>query len=284
MERQRLLMLKGLPASGKTTHAKELEEQGWFRANKDDIRTEYFPEWTFKDEKDVIVIQSMMIVNALDVGLSVVVDDTNFHPKHEERLTLIARNRDVELETLFIDTHPEECIRRNSKRQKSVPIGAITSMYDKYIAPLREEKVEYDDSLKEAIIVDMDGTLANIGDRSPYDSSRADIDTVNDSVASVLSMAYGHGYEVIILTGRHGEDLPVTEKWLEENNINYDQILIRAEGDTRKDYIVKRELYDNNIRGKYNVKFVMDDRPQVCREWRRIGLPVLQVGDPHNEF
>lgn len=277
-------MLKGLPASGKTTHAEELELQGWCRVNKDDIRTEFFPNWKFKDEKDVIAIQDELIRASLSDLNDVVVDDTNFHPKHEQRLRTLATEHNAELEILFIDTHPEECIRRNRKRQKSVPIEAIVTMYDKYIAPLREKKAEYEEGLEEAIIVDMDGTLANIGDRSPYDSSRADIDTVNDSVASVLSMAYGHGYKVIILTGRHGEDIEVTEKWLEGNGINYDLLFTRAEKDERKDYIVKRELFDNHIRGKYNIKFVMDDRPQVCREWRRMGLPVLQVGDPHNEF
>src|SRR5207245_9019847 len=34
----KLLLLKGLPASGKSTYAKELVLKGWKRVNKDDLR------------------------------------------------------------------------------------------------------------------------------------------------------------------------------------------------------------------------------------------------------
>lgn len=285
MKRQKLLMLKGLPASGKTTYAKELEATGeWVRANKDDIRKAFFPDWTHKDEKDVLEIEDADIIAELRDGNNVVVDDTNFAPKHQVRLEKIAKELDADFEVLFIDTHVEECIKRNRKRPNAVPMEAILSMYRKYIAPLREEKIEYNDKLEEAIIVDVDGTLAHIVDRGPYDASRALTDICSDSVSNIVNMAYGHGYKVIILTGRHSGHLDVTKEWLAQEGVNYDEIYCRDEEDKRADYIVKRELFDNHIRDKYNVKYVIDDRPSVCREWRRLGLPVLQVGDPHHEF
>lgn len=284
---KKLLMLKGLPASGKTTYAKELEQQGWTRVNKDDIRRIFFPNYTFKNEKDVVYLEDAEIIGELREGNSVVVDDTNFNPKHQARLEHIAKEEGAEFEVLFIDTPLEECIKRNKKRPNSVPMEVILNMYRQHIAPLRDEKQEYDDKLDEAIVVDVDGTLAHIDSsnpRSPYDGSRAMEDLLDDAVSVITSMCYQHGYRVIVLTGRNQEHLEVTKEWLEANGVEYDEIHAREEGDTRPDYVFKKETFDKHIRGKYNVKFVIDDRPQVCRMWRSLGLKTLQVGDPHHEF
>lgn len=283
----KLLMLKGLAASGKTTYAMELVDDGWVRANKDDIRNKYFPEWTRKDEKEVLRMEDDIIIDALRLGKNVVVDDTNLVPKHQTRLEKIAQKEGAEFEVLFIDTPFEECIRRNKKRANSVPMEVILNMYRWHIAPLKENKIEYDDNLDEAIVVDVDGTLAHIdGDnpRSPYDASRAMEDTLDDSVSLIVSLMYQHGYHVVVLTGRHSGHLSVTKEWLAENGVDYDEIHCRDEEDKRPDYIVKHELYENHVKGKYNVKFVMDDRPQVARMWRAEGLKVFQVGDPHDDF
>lgn len=278
----KLLMLKGLPASGKSTHAKELQAQGWVRANKDDIRAERFPHYEFKDEKTVLMIEDEYIIEGLKSGRNVVVDDTNFN--QQERLQKIAKDNDAEFEVLFIDTPVEICVRRNRKRAKSVPLEAILGMYNKYIAPYRDYPPVYDDSLEETIIVDLDGTLAHATDRNPYDDVDVSGDKLDDAVSSVMEMAYGHGYKVVILTGRHEENIISTREWLKANAVNYDFLFCRKEGDDRPDFEIKGELYQEHIAGKYNVKFVMDDRPAVCRTWRRLGLKVLQVGDPHHEF
>ena len=282
---KKLLMLKGLPASGKSTYAKELEATGkWARVNKDDIRKEFFPDYTFKNEKEVVYMEDAEIIAELREGNNVVVDNTHFNPKHQVRLEKIAKDEGAEFELLFIDTPFEECIKRNKKRPNSVPLEVIMNMYRQYIAPLREKAIEYNDNLEEAIVVDVDGTLAHICDRNPYDASLAMGDSLDDAVGNIVNMAYGHGYKVIVLTGRHSGHLQVTTEWLEEKGVNYDEIFCRDEGDDRPDYIVKRELFEANIRDKYNVKYVIDDRPSVCRMWRSIGLKVLQVGDPHYEF
>lgn len=282
---KKLLMLKGLPASGKSTYAKELEATGkWARVNKDDIRKEFFPDYTFKNEKEVVYMEDSEIIAELREGNNVVVDNTHFNPKHQVRLEKIAKDEGAEFELLFIDTPLEVCIKRNRKRPNSVPMEVILDMHRKYIAPLREKAIEYNENLEEAIIVDVDGTLAHITDRNPYDASRALDDTLDDAVGVLVPMVYRHGYKVIVLTGRHSGHLGVTKEWLAQNGIEYDEIYCREEGDDRPDWEVKREIFDNSIRGRFNIKFVIDDRPSVCRMWRSIGLKTLQVGDPHHEF
>jgi hypothetical protein len=52
---------------------------------------------------------------------------------------------------------------------------------------------------------------------------------------------------------------------------------MRSAGDMRKDSIVKEEIYRQEILGRYNVWFVLDDRNQVVDMWRLLGLRCLQV-------
>jgi hypothetical protein len=52
---------------------------------------------------------------------------------------------------------------------------------------------------------------------------------------------------------------------------------MRKSGDLRKDSIVKQEIYEQFILNQYNTAFVLDDRDQVVRVWRDLGLTCLQV-------
>ena len=293
-KRPKLLMLKGLPASGKSTHARTLVDQGYVRVNKDDLRAMmHNSKFSRGNEKEILNARDLIIMRNLQDRISVVVDDTNFESKHQETLQKIAEQYDADFEVLFIDTPLEECIKRNEQRANKVPISVITKMHNRHIAALRyKEPVKYDDNLEECIIVDVDGTLAHLAAgpngtvRDIYDASRAHEDRVDDAVSSVVAMAYQNGYKVIILTGRGRDEghLEVTKTWLDENGISYDEIYSRAVGDERPDTEVKEELYNQHIKGRYNVKFVIDDRPSVCRMWRSIGLFTFQVGDVHHEF
>lgn len=70
-----------------------------------------------------------------------------------------------------------------------------------------------------------------------------------------------------------------TMAWLDENGVPGKVLHMRKNGDDRADYIVKKEIYEANIKGKYNVIFVLDDRDQVVRMWREEGLKCLQVAE-----
>ena len=54
---------------------------------------------------------------------------------------------------------------------------------------------------------------------------------------------------------------------------------MRKTGDNRKDCVVKREIFDAEIKDKYYIKFILDDRNQVVDMWRKMGLTCLQVAD-----
>lgn len=293
-----VMMLQGLPASGKTTHARELVEMGnWVRVNKDDLRAMMDSgKHSHANEKRVLRIRNAIIVDALANGKNVVVDDTNFAPFHTETLKILAKQHGAKFHIRFFDTDMDECIRRNAQRgDLSVPTHVIVEMYNQYLKPLKtaengsEEEIEGEEAteLPECIIVDVDGTLAHIDSDNPrnvYDASRAMEDILDDAVSSVVGMAYDHGYQIVIFTGRTRAHQEVTEKWLQANGVNYDEIHTRKDNDKRCDTIVKREMYEAFVKDKYKVKYVIDDRPKVVRMWQSLGLKTFIVGNPWIEF
>jgi hypothetical protein len=47
----------------------------------------------------------------------------------------------------------------------------------------------------------------------------------------------------------------------------------------RKDVLTKQKIYEQYIKGKYNILFIFDDRNQVVSFWHLQGLTCLQVAE-----
>jgi predicted kinase len=269
---------KGLPASGKSTWARaEVENRpgNVKRVNKDDLRAMLdLSRWSKANEKFVEKLRDFIIVSALTEGLDVIIDDTNLHPRHEARIReLVAEAAPgTQVRVKFFDIELEEAIKRDLKRPVSVGERVIREMWNNFLAP-KEEPITHDASLANAVVVDLDGTLALMVARGPFDAAKCETDVVNEVVRGIIA----HHPNVLLMSGRSSEFRPHTERWLLANNIAYTELHMRAEGDVRKDSIVKRELFDAHVRGKWNVSFVLDDRQQVVDMWRSLGLVCLQV-------
>jgi hypothetical protein len=133
-----------------------------------------------------------------------------------------------------------------------------------------------------AIIVDLDGTLALIGNRSPYDADECGLDVVNEAVRTVMGWAQTAGYAIVLVSGRglKASHRTRTEQWLTWNGIHWDELHMRRPGDQRPDDVVKAEIYRDRIEDNHTVLFVLDDRAAVVRMWReQFGLTVFQVAD-----
>jgi predicted kinase len=278
-----LTLTKGLPASGKTTWAKgKVAEAGkggkLTRVNRDDLREMLFSsQFSKANEKAVTEARDTLIIQALRKGWSVIVDETGLNPRVEDMMRALASAYSVEVVIKDFTYVPlAECLERNAKRANSVPESVIRRMYERYLKP---EAPTYDKSLPWALIVDIDGTLAHMNGRSPYDWARVGEDELDHDVADFVGV-YGQVKKVIVMSGRDGSCRSETERWLDFHGIPFDGLYMRPEGDQRKDSVVKRELFEQHILGKYYPALVLDDRNQVVDMWRNeLGLKVWQVAD-----
>lgn len=297
-----LYVLYGCPRSGKSTWAKEMRDKNpnkIVRVNKDDLRAMlHAPGHNNGQEKLTVSIRDKIIEKSLKDGKDVIVDDTNFPfgGQHYKRCCEIAQLvGDVTVIEKFFDANLPDLLRRNKESLdgKPVPEDVIYNMFNKhvkgkqytfntvYFQPL--EKVKYNSDLPDCVIFDVDGTLAHMQGRSAYDWKRVGEDSVDFNIRKIfdylkVSQFDGQGpSEMIIFTGRDGSCLSETITWLTDNKIFYDKIFIRPEGNMEKDFVIKKRMYDENIKGKYNVIAVFDDRQQVVDMWRSMGITVCQV-------
>jgi hypothetical protein len=143
----------------------------------------------------------------------------------------------------------------------------------------------------DAIICDLDGTLADIThrrhhiDKRPrdWDAFHAGIplDKPNVNVGIALTAFMNLDYEIIFVTGRFQKWREETEEWLHKHfpHIAPTFLFMRDDEDFRKDDVVKREIYENEIKPNFDVKLVLDDRDHVVKAWRELGLECWQVAD-----
>ena len=59
---------------------------------------------------------------------------------------------------------------------------------------------------------------------------------------------------------------------------------MRKDEDLTKDSKIKQAMYEDNLKWKYNVEFVIDDRPQVVDMRRSLGLFVFDVNQTWEKF
>lgn len=129
---------------------------------------------------------------------------------------------------------------------------------------------------KPCVICDIDGTIAEMGDRGPFHWHKVGLDKPIPVIINLLHIL-APLYEIILISGRSDESMVQTLKWLKEHDVPYNSIYMRKAKDFRKDAEVKREIYEEQIEPKYNVEFVLEDRNQAVEMWRGIGLTCLQV-------
>lgn len=298
---QTLWILRGLPASGKSTFAKNIVtlNENWVNLERDQIRDQLFNSRELIPARENIVtsVQFAMAKAAVAAGQNIIVSDLNLRAQYVRKWAKFAAENGMDWDVSKFDAiSVDECVRRDARRTGSAHLGekVIRDIAKKFLAKGKISDVDvsaelnntldvepYDNpkNLPSAVIVDIDGTLTQMADRSPYDWMRVGEDTPVDAVIDAVGSAYQSGHEIIVMSGRDGSCRDITHEWLVTGleKVNDFQLHMRAEGDNRKDDLVKYELFNENIRGKYHVKYILDDRTQVISMWRKLGLNAFQV-------
>lgn len=288
-----LVIIRGVPGSGKTTVAWSYENTHVI-VSRDDIRKSMFGQYHGGkiDENVVTDVENAMIESALRAGRDTTIDATNLSNKFLRTKLSLASRYGANVKWHDISVGTEEAVTRDASRQKKVGRNVIEGFFKRYkinketgqLPQPPEAMPEFqhyvcDLTKPGAFIVDTDGTVANHeGVRSPYDTSRYHLDALNEHVGEVV-LSLSAGADIIALSGRDEAYRDVTEKWWADKGLTFDKFFFRPEGDKRMDAIVKYELFKEHIEPHYNVLGAFDDRPQVIRMWRTIGVPVFDVGN-----
>lgn len=282
-------MTKGLPGSGKSTWADDFikgEDPGKVaRVNKDSLR-EMLHLSRFggkKTEKWIVAARDVMLEVFMEGGVRYVIsDDTNFGKEHEATFRALCEKYGYHFTKVdFTNIPVEECIKRDLMRNRSVGEQVIRTMYKRHVKPVEQYRPNppaHIPGAPSAVMVDIDGTVALSLHRNPYDPSLYHTDEPYQAVIKLVEQLWEMGERIIFCSGRDAAYYEETYKWIMGHMaIEIEALVMRKAGDRRNDAIIKEELYREHIEGKYNVRFVLDDRNRVVNKWREIGLPTFQV-------
>ena len=153
MNRPSLILLCGIPGSGKTTYAEKYikERHNTVHLSSDKIRAELWGnEATQGDNNEVFSLMQSRAIDALNNGQSVVYDATNVTRKDRSYIITLCP-KFVKIECYIIWAPIETCIERDAARKRTVGKEVIDKMLKRF------QPVWYDEGIDEIKIVKPDG-------------------------------------------------------------------------------------------------------------------------------
>lgn len=307
----KIIITIGISGSGKSTFASTTVQHNperYINVERDKIRnllfgytdetiSEYYnrPDLN-KLEKEVTRYEDLMIKEGLSQNKTVIVSNTHLTTKYINKYKFY----NVETELMFFDVELNTALERNSKRVRRVGEDIIRKQWSRYKVikkHLLDSPIDFtpvtinlDKALPKIILLDLDGTIAHMEDRSAFDWKRVGEDSVDRSILEVLDCINFSNLkckevgfettEIIVCTGRDASCEKESKEWCDKYGIEYKEFHMRPEGDYRPDWQVKEEMW-RDISKRFNIVALIDDRDVVVQRGRSLGLKVLQV-EYHN--
>lgn len=132
----KLFMMIGLPASGKSTIAKEISEsEEAIIVSSDEIRKELLGDVNDQNNNELVFKEvEKRIIEGLKVG-NVIYDATNIN--YKKRMAFLQKLNKLEVEKIavLVAVPYEECLSRNKDRERKIPEEVITRMYHNFYVP-----------------------------------------------------------------------------------------------------------------------------------------------------
>ncbi len=299
-------ILIGPPGSGKSTWALEhvKKNKNWVIVSRDNFRFSLRNEPVCEPGVENLITDLVQIttIKALLAKKNVILDATHVKKKYIDwAIDTFSTYADITYQ--MFDTPKDVCIARDEAREKKVGKAVIERMYEdfeslkstfhykpvqkrsrKQNVPFFPEPGTKNPEKPYCFIFDIDGTLAIMGDRSPYDNEKVIDDEPNPVVVFILHLLQQQDYKIVLLSGRSEESREATTAWVLKHRLPISDLFMRAAGDFRKDSIIKEELLTNNVLTKYTPIAVFDDRLQVVEMWAKLGLFCFNVNQGNVEF
>lgn len=303
---QEFILTRGVPASGKSTWAKQwvVAAPNRVRINRDDIREELFGKeyhgnQTGKAEIRVTEHEYERIQRALRENKSVVSDNMHMNPRFLKAYHNMAKEAGLKLQHRDFPISKEEAFRRNAARERVVPEHVIEKIYEEHVGPNGEfhyfdgdytprEFVAPEKPGQMAYGFDLDGTLSDTRRITHYVKrpKHRDFDMFhrasfftppNPEVLQILRDAKAAGFAVLGTTARGEAYRAVTELWMHNNGFEVDNLFMREHGDSRSDYEVKTEMLETKIKPYYDLVHQVDDNVAAVKAFREGGIHVTVV-------
>lgn len=309
-------ILVGAPASGKSTYARNIVAQhpntvivsaddqrtivgntldNYYDASNSTMATDYGLSVSSRRLVESVVWEQVHndINNLLRNGKNVIVDNTNTNAFSRKVIRKIAFQVGAHVRQQFFDCDTETLIERNLTRvgSKCVPEHVIDRMQNS-INKERQLIIDECAALNytptamtgNTIVFDIDGTLANMGDRSPFADDLYYLDIPNTMVVGLCKQFVETGFNVLFWSGRKGTAIgrEQTLAWLNKHVYNRpdldSRLTMRADDDQRPDWIIKSEILRTFEQTHNQIpQLVVDDRQQVVDMWNNTGIQVWQV-------
>jgi predicted kinase len=308
---QKMIVLKGIPSSGKSTFAKQevaKDPINTVRICKDDIRLLLNGKrFTIELESMVHAMYIEMIRIALNNEKNVICDCCHINNKDFTELLSLAKSvhKDIDVIELPFYVSLEEAIARDERREAKVGEDVIRKFWirsggekfknaeqrivevrvNDYRANDELSKLKQDTNLPRAVVFDNDGTISLLNGRNPYDASTADNDLPHEHVIECMRLYHNAGYKILFVSGREEKAREPTERFYKKHfpEVKY-ELFMRPTGNQEKDFLIKERIYKEHILNKYYLVGWFDDRLQVCKWVYEAGLPLFRVNDPCSIF
>lgn len=292
----KITIFVGPPGSGKSTFAKEvLKENPEYHA----IDKIYINQ-DLQGKEHLNIFQS-----AIKHKLHIVVDRMNFDKNQRARYLNPAKEAGYETEIIVLHESLETCLKRCNERTDHPNIRdevtarkVLDFFFSHYERPTLDEAdhVEYrypELTMKlNTVIVDLDGTLCDTSHRQHHVQGEGkkdwksffdgmDKDPIHKWCNTIIKSLRQNSI-ITLCSGRPDNFRATTKKWLEDNQVFYDNLYMRPRNDSRADTIIKEIILDFEIKTRYSdILFAIDDRQCIVDMWRSRGITCLQcdVGD-----
>lgn len=138
MNNTQLIVLKGIPCSGKSSYARKILKtmDKTIIVNRDSICEMVGDYWVPAREPLITEFEMFMIKTALSSGYSVIVDATNLNPKTLAKLSILADTTNSKFETVIFKILPLIAFLRSLKRAvfggRFISYKVIKGFYNRY--------------------------------------------------------------------------------------------------------------------------------------------------------
>lgn len=303
MNKPVILLTVGISASGKTSWTEEFirNRKDWINLNRDDCRFATFNggvrnwqqyKFTRANEQRVTDMIDQRAIEASTQRVNLIVSDTNLNPKIRKKWLEWAIANDYEYLIKEFPITFDEARKRDVQREGGVGIEVLWNQWMSWLEYINYDFYVPDTSKPKAILIDIDGTVAEMNGRKPYEWDKVGEDLPRQAPICLVQGMIEQGITPIFLSGRDGVCKDLTYKWILDNIMEWYlpenggfHLFMRTAGDSRKDSVVKKELFDSYVRKNFNVVGAIDDRKSILELWTQMKIPnIINVGNLYERF